>query len=74
MVVLGDHQPDTTIKNTKAFSDNLKNLGGDASTVVLPEIGILGNGHMMMMERNSEQVGDFVEGWIKKHVPGVTGR
>ena len=74
VIVLGDHQPETTIKNTKAFSDNLKKLGGDASTVVLPEVGIHGNGHMMMMERNSEQVADLVEGWIKQHVTGIQGR
>jgi pimeloyl-ACP methyl ester carboxylesterase len=71
VIVLGDHQPETTIKNTKAFADNLKKLGGEASTIVLPEVGIHGNGHMMMMERNSEQVADLVEGWIKKHVTGI---
>ena len=71
VLVLGDHVPETTIKDTKAFADNLKKLGGNASTVVLPEVGIRGNGHMMMMERNSEQVADLVEGWIKKHVAGI---
>ena len=74
VIVLGDHQQQTGISNNKAFTDNLKGQGGDASTVVLPEVGILGNGHMMMMERNSEQVADLVEAWITKHVPRVLGK
>jgi pimeloyl-ACP methyl ester carboxylesterase len=74
VVVLGDHLPETIIKSTKAFTDNLKKLGTDASTVVLPEVGIRGNGHMMMMERNSEQLAELVESWIKKHVGNIKPR
>ena len=74
VIVLGDHQPETAVTNTKAITDRLKSLGGDASTVVLPEVGIRGNGHMMMMERNSEQVADLVVDWIQRHVPGVRGQ
>ena len=74
VIVLGDHQSETRVTNTKAITDRLKSLGGDTSTIVLPEVGIRGNGHMMMMERNSEQVADLVVDWLQRHVPGVRGR
>jgi pimeloyl-ACP methyl ester carboxylesterase len=71
VVVLGDHRPAADVADTRTITARLKSLGGDASTVVLPEVGIHGNGHMMMMERNSEQVAGLVEGWIKQHVGGI---
>jgi pimeloyl-ACP methyl ester carboxylesterase len=70
VVLIGDNMsPD----NARAFTDNLVSLGGDASTIWLPDAGLHGNGHTMMLERNSEEVADLVEGWIKKHVPRVRG-
>ena len=47
--------------------------GGDASTIWLPEVGIHGNGHTMMLERNNEQIADLIEDWIVHHVPKVRG-
>jgi pimeloyl-ACP methyl ester carboxylesterase len=47
--------------------------GGDASQIVLPNIGIVGNTHMMMMDNNSEQIADIVEKWIRGHVRHVIG-
>jgi hypothetical protein len=46
-------------------------LGGDASTVFLPDAGIHGNGHTMMLERNNEEIADLIEEWIVQHVPNV---
>jgi hypothetical protein len=40
---------------------------------VLPEAGIFGNTHMMMMDDNSEQLADIIEDWIKNNVSGVRG-
>jgi hypothetical protein len=48
--------------------------GGDGTVLVLPDAGIKGNTHMMMMDSNSEQIADIVESWIKEHVRGVRGR
>ena len=36
--------------------------------LVLPELGIHGNGHLMMIERNNDMVLDIVTGWIGDHV------
>lgn len=47
--------------------------GGDASVVVLPDNGIIGNTHMMMMDDNNEEIADLMEAWINNHVPGVKG-
>jgi pimeloyl-ACP methyl ester carboxylesterase len=32
----------------------------------LPDIGIRGNGHMMMLEKNSDDIAAVIEGWLKK--------
>ena len=34
--------------------------------VRLPDIGIRGNGHMMMLEKNSDDIAAVIEGWLKK--------
>ena len=34
--------------------------------VRLDDIGIRGNGHMMMLEKNSDEIAGVIEGWLKK--------
>ena len=52
----------------------LKQAGVRAEFVRLEEVGIRGNSHMMMSERNSDDVIKFVIGWIRKNAPAdVTG-
>ena len=44
---------------------NLINKGGGrASFYLLPEMGIAGNSHMMMMDKNNLQVADVILKWI----------
>lgn len=38
--------------------------GGVADTLDLPGQGISGNSHMLMMDRNSDQVADLVQAWM----------
>ena len=38
------------------------------SFVRLPEAGIRGNGHMMMLEKNNLQIAALLRGWIEKNV------
>ena len=40
--------------------------GGRYEVVNLPQIGIKGNSHMMMMDRNNQQVADVIQGWLEK--------
>ncbi|WP_198381241.1 esterase [Roseomonas sp. KE2513] len=42
--------------------------GGKVELVVLPEIGIAGNSHMLMQDRNSIELADWLMGWIGKNV------
>jgi hypothetical protein len=40
--------------------------------VLLPDVGIHGNTHMMMQDRNSLQVADWILNWIGTHVAPQT--
>ena len=46
----------------------MKKLGGKTELVVLPEIGIKGNSHMLMQDRNSLELADWLVAWLNKHV------
>jgi len=47
-----------------AFYEALRAAGGSVEVVALPERGIMGNSHMMMMDRNSGQVAQIVQDWL----------
>jgi pimeloyl-ACP methyl ester carboxylesterase len=47
----------------------LKQAGCDAEELALRDKGILGNGHMMMIENNRRQVFDAIRGWIEEKMP-----
>ena len=36
--------------------------------VRLPDVGIKGNGHMMMLEKNNIEIARYLDGWIGKNV------
>jgi hypothetical protein len=42
--------------------------GGDAQMMYLPEMGIRGNSHMLMQDKNNLQLADLILGWIDQHV------
>jgi pimeloyl-ACP methyl ester carboxylesterase len=42
--------------------------GGKAKLVMLPEVGLRGNSHMMMQDRNNLAVADFILGWLDANV------
>ena len=45
----------------------IKAAGGRAALAVLPDIGIKGNSHMMMMDRNNLQVADVILKWLAEN-------
>jgi hypothetical protein len=49
-----------SIKYNKALSD----MGGKIDFVSLPDKGIKGNTHMLMMDTNSDQVAELVQKWM----------
>ncbi len=77
LVMFGDHLGDVTggpvswaqsYETCKRFIGQLKAAGGDAVLMHLPEMGIKGNSHMLMQDRNSDQLADLVLDWIDRHV------
>jgi pimeloyl-ACP methyl ester carboxylesterase len=50
--------------NGVRFADAVRAAGGSVDVVDLPERGIRGNSHMIMMDRNSDQVAQLVQDWL----------
>jgi pimeloyl-ACP methyl ester carboxylesterase len=46
------------------YAAALKAAGGSIDIVDLPDAGIRGNSHMVMMDRNSDQVADLIQKWL----------
>lgn len=46
------------------YMDALRAAGGHADIIDLPRLGIRGNDHMPMMDRNSDQVAQLVQDWM----------
>ena len=46
----------------------LRQAGVPGEFVRLEDVGIRGNSHMMMLEKNSDQVINFITGWLQKNV------
>jgi len=51
----------------------LKQAGVAVSFVKLADIGLRGNGHMMMMEKNSDAIAQVIIEWLDKNVPVTAG-
>ncbi len=46
----------------------IKDGGGKATYLLLPESGIPGNSHMLMMDRNNLQIAGLIRKWIEENV------
>ncbi|MCX7364965.1 MAG: esterase [Alphaproteobacteria bacterium] len=73
MVLFGDYVDDAPrwaprLKLCREFAEAMKKAGGKTELLVLPEIGIKGNSHMLMQDRNSLQIADLLIAWIEKNV------
>ena len=73
MVLFGDYVDEAPrwaprLKLCREFAEAVKKAGGRTELLVLPEIGIKGNSHMLMQDRNSLQIADLLIAWIEKNV------
>jgi hypothetical protein len=76
LVMFGDHLSDANapvswpdaMAACNTFIGQLKKLGGDAQMMYLPAMGIKGNSHMLMQDRNSDQLAGLINTWINGHV------
>ncbi|HYZ32782.1 MAG TPA: esterase [Crenalkalicoccus sp.] len=50
--------------NGVKFAEAVRAAGGSVDVVDLPERGIRGNSHMMMMDRNSDEVAGVIQDWL----------
>jgi phosphosulfolactate synthase (CoM biosynthesis protein A) len=57
-----------TLDVCSAYVDKVKAAGGDAEMMYLPKMGIKGNSHMLMQDKNNLQLADLVMKWIDEHV------
>src|ERR1043166_4083615 len=69
MVIYGDNAKEhprwgKIRQNMVDYAGTIKAAGGAIETIDLPDIGIKGNTHMVMMDRNSDQVADVIQTWL----------
>jgi hypothetical protein len=77
LVMFGDHLGDvqggpanwaTSHESCEKYVQRVKTAGGDAEMMHLPTLGIRGNSHMLMQDRNNLQLADLILKWIDQHV------
>jgi pimeloyl-ACP methyl ester carboxylesterase len=54
------------VARQEKFRTNLAAAGGIAEALKLPEAGVKGNSHMLMMDRNSDQIAGLIQQWMTK--------
>lgn len=64
LVVIATHDLDHDEPSDRPIADWLHAHGADVQFLDLGTRGIVGNGHMMMMERNSDQVAAVLAEWL----------
>jgi len=67
LIVIGDRAEDR-VKSSRAFEKTFKAAGGDITIDVLPEAGIKGNGHTLMLEKNNKEIMLRMIAWLEGHV------
>jgi hypothetical protein len=66
-IVIGDHAQDR-VEASRKFQMEMANIGGQVTVDVLPEAGIFGNGHTMMLEKNNRQIMHRMIAWLEGSV------
>jgi pimeloyl-ACP methyl ester carboxylesterase len=66
-IVIGDHAQDR-VDSSRKFQKEMAAIGGHVTVDVLPEAGIYGNGHTMMLEKNNKQIMYRMIAWLEGNV------
>jgi hypothetical protein len=69
LIVCGDYMDQHPVwprlmGNPNKWAQAIAAAGGKADTFDLPKLGITGNTHMMMMDRNSDEVAELINDWL----------
>jgi pimeloyl-ACP methyl ester carboxylesterase len=71
LIVYGDHLSANWLRSYADCHDTympqILAAGGDITFVSLPDMGIRGNSHMMMLDKNNLDIADIIMGWIDSH-------
>jgi pimeloyl-ACP methyl ester carboxylesterase len=76
LVVFGDYLDagdgfwQTAFEDCNAFVERVNGADGNATMLYPPELGIFGNSHMLMQDRNNLQIADLILDWIADEVGG----
>jgi pimeloyl-ACP methyl ester carboxylesterase len=78
MMVFGDYTEgssgpngDERRKQCNESVDAINAAGGTAKFLYLPALGIKGNSHMLMMDKNNLQIADLIIGWLGSAAPAL---
>lgn len=63
---VGEDKWGTELEMAKQFVAAINKHGGDATLVHLPTIGIKGNSHFLMGEKNNAQLADLMAQWLQE--------
>ncbi len=71
LIVMGDYSRESPfwmglMPVIEQYRGALEARGGVAERMDLPALGIRGNSHFPMMDRNSDQVAGLIQGWMEK--------
>jgi hypothetical protein len=75
--MFGDHLDTPSFLNwvqifsdCEAFIQRVNDAGGNAQMLYPPDLGIFGNSHMIMNDKNSDQIAGLILAWIDENVVG----
>ena len=73
MILYGDHVSEfpnwaNSLLTCTAFAKQVTAAGGDITVLQLPNVGIYGNSHMLMQDRNNLVISKRLVQWIATHV------
>ena len=54
------------VKANERWADAVREAGGTVEWLELPKAGLTGNSHMLMMDKNSDEVAKLVQEWLAK--------
>ncbi|MBO5651802.1 MAG: hypothetical protein J5908_10015, partial [Selenomonas sp.] len=63
---VGEDKWGTEYAMAQQFVAAINRHGGDASLVHLPDIGIKGNSHFLMQEKNNREIMELALKWLKE--------
>ena len=76
LIMFGDHLGDVqggpanwaaSLQSCEQLAVRIKAAGGDIEVMHLPKMGIKGNSHMLMQDRNNLDLADLILQWIDRH-------